>query len=159
MADADMVPVLEIERLSYPHPWGKAQFERELTKKWSFIDLVVCEDQEDPCAPSLPVAHVVYWIVCDELHILNIAVYPEYRVQGHSKRLMSHLIELSSKRALCQIALEVRVSNVAALGLYRGFGFEEIGYRKKYYADNQEDALVMALKFEHKNHDGPGAVC
>ena len=41
------------------------------------------------------------------------------------------------------ITLEVRVSNVAAISLYEKFGFKSIGVRKKYYQDNNEDALIM----------------
>jgi len=42
--------------------------------------------------------------------------------------------------------LEVRPSNLAALGLYRTAGFREIGLRRGYYAaadQQREDAIVM----------------
>ncbi|HEX7597469.1 MAG TPA: ribosomal-protein-alanine N-acetyltransferase, partial [Polyangia bacterium] len=44
------------------------------------------------------------------------------------------------------VELEVRRSNEAALGLYRRFGFVEVGMRPRYYEDNDEDAIVMRLK-------------
>ena len=42
-----------------------------------------------------------------------------------------------------RLSLEVRVSNHVAQSLYQKLGFEPGGIRKNYYADNQEDALVM----------------
>jgi len=39
--------------------------------------------------------------------------------------------------------LEVRVSNDAAIRLYRGRGFVDSGVRPRYYSDNREDALIM----------------
>jgi len=41
--------------------------------------------------------------------------------------------------------LEVRSGNLAARALYRKFGYEEVGIRKKYYSDNGEDAILMNL--------------
>ena len=38
--------------------------------------------------------------------------------------------------------LEVRVSNAAAIGLYRSLGFESLGTRRAYYQDG-EDALLF----------------
>jgi ribosomal-protein-alanine N-acetyltransferase len=35
------------------------------------------------------------------------------------------------------------VSNVAAQNLYRKYGFSVRGSRKRYYSDNNEDALIM----------------
>ena len=43
------------------------------------------------------------------------------------------------------MTLEVRASNEPAKNLYKKLGFQEIGRRKRYYADNNEDALVMVL--------------
>jgi ribosomal-protein-alanine N-acetyltransferase len=43
------------------------------------------------------------------------------------------------------IELEVRAGNLAALTLYRRFGFVEVGRRKGYYRDPAEDAVLMDL--------------
>ena len=42
--------------------------------------------------------------------------------------------------------LEVRESNEAARALYRRYGFYEVGRRKRYYADNHEDAIIMTTE-------------
>jgi ribosomal-protein-alanine N-acetyltransferase len=41
------------------------------------------------------------------------------------------------------VTLEVRVSNSTAQNLYHKYGFREAGVRRRYYSDNQEDALIM----------------
>jgi [ribosomal protein S18]-alanine N-acetyltransferase len=39
--------------------------------------------------------------------------------------------------------LEVRVSNSEAIAMYESFGFRSAGIRRRYYHDNNEDALIM----------------
>ena len=39
--------------------------------------------------------------------------------------------------------LEVRVSNAEAIRMYESFGFRSAGVRRRYYHDNNEDALIM----------------
>jgi ribosomal-protein-alanine N-acetyltransferase len=46
-------------------------------------------------------------------------------------------------RAANWLTLEVRVTNSAAQALYRKYGFTAHGTRKRYYSDNNEDALIM----------------
>ena len=52
-------------------------------------------------------------------------------------------IEECYKEKIKYITLEVRVSNQRAIYLYEKFGFKSLGVRKKYYQDNNEDALIM----------------
>ena len=139
MVVGDLEGVLEVEGLSYPIPWDRSVFERELRNSWSRVQLVVEE------ASGRPLAHAVYWIVHDELHLLNLAVHPEARGRGLARVLMEHLMEVCAQERLQVATLEVRVGNVAAIGLYRAFGFTQIGLRKGYYADNREDAMIMGL--------------
>ena len=89
------------------------------------------------------VAFCNYWLVADELHILNVAVHPDERRRGHAARLVRHILDEASRNKAHVVSLEVRVSNQAAADLYRKFGFREVGRRPKYYADNGEDALLM----------------
>ena len=44
---------------------------------------------------------------------------------------------------LAFLTLEVRSSNAAAIALYRGFGFREVGRRRNYYDLPKEDALIL----------------
>ena len=83
------------------------------------------------------------WIVLDESQITNVAVMPEGRGQGIGEQLMREALRIAEERGCIVMSLEVRVSNDVAQNLYRKLGFQAGGIRKKYYTDNQEDALVM----------------
>jgi ribosomal-protein-alanine N-acetyltransferase len=54
---------------------------------------------------------------------------------------------------LAFLTLEVRASNQSAIGLYLKHGFEEVGRRKNFYADPQEDAIIMTREFDHGTSD------
>jgi [ribosomal protein S18]-alanine N-acetyltransferase len=87
---------------------------------------------------------LVVWEVADELQILSVAVAPSARRRGHARVLVAEALD-EARRSDKRIALlEVRRDNLAAIRLYRGFGFVALGLRRAYYADG-EDAVEMAL--------------
>lgn len=83
------------------------------------------------------------WSVCEEAHVTLLAVHKLHRRQGMGQALLGHLLQWGQQRGLEWATLEVRVSNTAALGVYRTFGFAPVGRRRRYYADTGEDALVL----------------
>ena len=143
MSAADIDAVMAVEEASYESPWPRVVFLRELSNDWSHIELIVTEE-----GARQTVGHVVYWIVHDELHILNVAVHPEVRRRGLGRAFLERLMRVCARERLQYITLEVRVGNMAAIALYESFGFKRIGHRRRYYADNGEDALVMARVLE-----------
>jgi ribosomal-protein-alanine N-acetyltransferase len=76
-----------------------------------------------------------------EHEILNLGVVPSSRRKGVAKALLFHLISTGSGSWF----LEVRASNSAALGLYKDFGFQQVGERKEYYKNPAESAIVMRI--------------
>ncbi len=86
-----------------------------------------------------------FWVVANEVHILNIAVEPAYQRQGLGRALMQFAFEVGQQQGADVALLEVRFSNTAAQQLYSRLGFHTIGVRKQYYSDNNEDAYVMKL--------------
>ncbi|RLE66137.1 MAG: ribosomal-protein-alanine N-acetyltransferase [Thermoprotei archaeon] len=77
-------------------------------------------------------------------HIISIAVIPEMRGQGIGKTLMEKAMKaLKEKYKVNEYYLEVRVSNLPAIQLYRKLGFSIVDRIKKYYLDG-EDAYLMA---------------
>jgi len=56
-----------------------------------------------------------------------------------------HIIDFGRQHGCRIVTLEVRRSNAAALRLYRRFAFRPVGVRPNYYAEDQEDAIVMLL--------------
>jgi len=75
----------------------------------------------------------------DEAELLNLAVYPEFRRQG----VASRLLEALGEAARGEIFLEVAESNIAAIALYRRYGWEQTGIRKGYYHQGKINAIVM----------------
>jgi ribosomal-protein-alanine N-acetyltransferase len=84
-----------------------------------------------------------FWAIVDEAHISTIAVHPDWRGRGLGAMVLAALIDTAILRGAAEVTLEVRVSNEIAQNLYRRYGFVEVGRRKKYYRDNNEDALIM----------------
>ena len=83
------------------------------------------------------------YTVLDEGYVTNIGVLPEYRKNGIGTKIVNKLIDFSIVKQLSFISLEVRVSNVVAINLYKKLGFEEQGKRKNFYSNPVEDALIM----------------
>jgi ribosomal-protein-alanine N-acetyltransferase len=128
---------MAIERVSYPTPWVRQAFSDELDRPWARLEVL------RQVATNRVVAYCNYWLVADELHILNVAVHPDERRRGHAARLLQHILEEASRTRMRVVSLEVRMSNHPAQALYRKFEFREVGTRPRYYADNGEDALLM----------------
>jgi ribosomal-protein-alanine N-acetyltransferase len=83
------------------------------------------------------------WMAFDEVHITTIGVDPVHRGKGLGELLMICMVDEAFARGASWLTLEVRVSNVQAQTLYRKYGFTVHGTRKRYYSDNNEDALIM----------------
>jgi ribosomal-protein-alanine N-acetyltransferase len=83
-----------------------------------------------------------------EGELANLAVAPDSRGQGIGRALLAAMLADASNRKTSQIYLEVRESNVAARNLYASQKFEEIGRRKRYYRNPNEDALILRRTLE-----------
>jgi [ribosomal protein S18]-alanine N-acetyltransferase len=83
------------------------------------------------------------WAILEEAHIIMLAIHPQFQRQGLGQALLWALLKSAHDRQLERSTLEVRDSNLAAVSLYKKFGFKEAGRRKRYYEDTGEDALVM----------------
>jgi [ribosomal protein S18]-alanine N-acetyltransferase len=146
MALPDLDRVMAIEQDGFAHPWSADLICREMTHDWSTI-LLATEHRPGP--GGLPSEHlvgfVVYWIVHDELHVLNIATAAEERRRGVARALMLESAVRARKAGAVLSTLEVRRSNTAALALYRDLGYRQVGIRPNYYVDEGEDAIVMVL--------------
>jgi ribosomal-protein-alanine N-acetyltransferase len=139
----DLDAIMEIERLSFKAPWSRRVFLEELEREWAHI-LVVKE------RGGRIVAFCNYWLVRDEVHILNLATHPEARRQGHAERLLRTVIDFARSHGCRFVTLEVRRSNYGAIRLYRSFSFRPVGIRPNYYVEDGEDAIVMLLELGAK---------
>jgi [ribosomal protein S18]-alanine N-acetyltransferase len=89
------------------------------------------------------------WLMVDEAHITTIAVHPAHRGLGVGELLLNSLVGIGYEIGARHMTLEVRVSNTIAQNLYRKYGFEVAGLRRRYYSDNDEDAYIMTTPEIH----------
>ena len=78
-------------------------------------------------------------------HVVSIAVIPQSRRKGMAKALITRVLEGMAYYRAKQCFLEVRVTNEAAISLYKNLGFEVTRTINGYYSDG-EDAYVMTKK-------------
>ena len=168
MRPDDLDEVMVIEREAFRHPWSPELFRRELEHDWSTILVGV-----EPLTPfALPsgygpssakppppaagkgseriVAFLIFWLVHDEVHILNVAVAPEHRRKGIARILMAECEKRAHQANAALMTLEVRRSNQGALDLYREFDYRAVGVRPNYYVDEGEDAIVMVKELKRE---------
>jgi ribosomal-protein-alanine N-acetyltransferase len=142
MRAEDLDGVMEIQRVSFEHPWSLELFRRELSHDWSTI--LLAEPPEEPGVNRF-LGFLIFWLVHDEVHILNVATAPQARRQGVARTLLSRALQTAREHRCTLATLEARRSNEAALELYRQFGFRPVGIRPNYYVEESEDAVVMVL--------------
>jgi ribosomal-protein-alanine N-acetyltransferase len=163
MKPEDIPQVAVIDAMSMPVPWSPRAYRTELETSHSrpWVAEVTVPDgpaviYQAPPEFSLEVIErqpgelavaglLVVWHILDEAHIATIAVHPSFRRQKIARRLLRVALERAAGEGAEQALLEVRSGNLGAQALYRELGFEEVGRRRGYYRDNNEDALLMNL--------------
>lgn len=128
--------MLRIEAQVYPRPWSLPLFMSELSLRTSRVYVAA------RIAGSV-VGYGGLMLAGEEAHVTNIAVDPAWHRRKIGTRLLAHLIRAMLAQGARHLTLEVRMSNLGAQALYRQFGFEPAGVRKNYYAETNEDAIVM----------------
>jgi ribosomal-protein-alanine N-acetyltransferase len=134
--------IYNLECECYSDPWSKKTFRQEIDNPHvvGFVAL-------DP----IPVGYTFMRLTMDEGHIENIAVSPDCRKRGIASLLMDALLVEANNRNLIGLTLEVRQGNRKAMALYHKYGFIVSGYRRDYYRDPYEDAVIM---WKHLSNDG-----
>ena len=144
----DLTAVLDIERRCYPAPcvaWTEEAFRGEIQKPFCHF-LVLTDDETD----SILVGYVVYWLLFDECHILNVAIHPDWRGQALGTLLVRNAINAAVKKEVKRVFLEVRKSNTGAISLYQKLGFF-IDHIKTAFYENGDDCYFMVLYLEQSN--------
>ena len=132
----DIDAVQEVERSSFPVPWPANAFRHELTQNRNARYVVARSN-------DVIVGYAGLWLMVDEAHITTFAVHPDSRRQRIGERLLQRLFEVAAVMNAEWLTLEVRASNLPAQKLYEKYGFRRAGVRRRYYSDNNEDALIM----------------
>jgi ribosomal-protein-alanine N-acetyltransferase len=165
MTADDIVQVADVERESFPSMWPQTAYKRELANKLARY-LVLTEQRNSTIDPpatnglwgtlrrivgSEPavgpheylLGFIGLWLMVGEAHIVTVAVRERYRRMGIGERLVIAALDLAIEAEQDEATLEVRASNDPAQRLYEKYGFVRLGLRKRYYTDNNEDAVIM----------------
>lgn len=128
---------------------GISELEKEIfSDPWSYRDVqdLICTEG-GMCFTALEdgkvIAYVIGRLIAPEGEIYRVAVAPHKRQRGIGYRLLDYAVKTSKGHGLERLFLEVRSRNIPAIKLYTAYGFKEIGIRKNYYKDPQDDAIVM----------------
>jgi [ribosomal protein S18]-alanine N-acetyltransferase len=135
---ADLNKVMAIEPTAYgQNHWSKKSFENELKLQCSSYY----------CAFAMETSELLgysgFWLIGEEVHITTLAVHSDFQRRYVGERLLINDILEAKRLGAHWITLEVRATNERALNLYFKYGFKSMGRLKKYYKDNDEDALVL----------------
>lgn len=169
----DVPAVGRVERRCFPNPWPASAYRRELqdlkqnhyivlraltplgeesadeasagrsVPRRSLLPLHIGRRHDNAPTPAQIIGFAGMWQSFDEAHITTIGVDPAYRGQHLGELLLLSMFDAAMARGANWLTLEVRVSNEPAQALYRKYGFTVHGVRKRYYSDNNEDALIM----------------
>jgi len=82
--------------------------------------------------------------------LLGMGVVSAHRGGGIGKALLSNTIDHARQTGLKRLELEVFANNSVAIALYRQFGFEHEGTKRKarFINDQYEDVCIMAICYD-----------
>lgn len=133
--EKDLRDVYEIELESFPNPYGKnllLHYHKEYPDTFLVAEYL-----------GRVVGYVIATIEYNNLgHIISIAVKKEFRRRKIGTLLLYEVLKRLKKKGCKRVYLEVRVSNIPAIFLYKKFGFKCKGIIRKYYL-NGEDAFLF----------------
>lgn len=135
----DLPDVAALESRSFTVPWSAQLLEQAY---YSRLDRTWVLDEQGEI-----MGYCNFRVIVGEGELMRIAVLPEARGRGYGRKLLEFLAETAKAEQLTVITLEVRASNLAAISLYKSYGFEIQAVRKRYYTDPMEDALLMIRRF------------
>ncbi|MCU1491395.1 MAG: ribosomal-protein-alanine acetyltransferase [Acidimicrobiaceae bacterium] len=128
--------VVAIEEQVFPRPWSPALYLSELAQPETRAYFVALSEGE-------VVGYAGCMLIAGEGHVTTIGVAPTWHRRGVGTRLLHAVATEARARGATSLTLEVRMSNTGAQEMYRAFGFAPAGIRKNYYAEVNEDGLVM----------------
>ena len=135
MTRRDVSRVYEIEVQSFRSPWSKLSLLGELHNKVAHY--LVAEEE------GRVIGYGGMWVLFDEAHVTNVAIAPEKRGQHLGRYLLYGMMQAAHERGAEKMTLEVRETNQRAQNLYYSFDFTKQGFRKRYYEDTGEGALLL----------------
>jgi len=143
MREDDLPSVMEIEHLSFPHPWRLSTFIGEIGNYPISNPFVIIHSPNERL-----MGYIILWFIQEEVQISNFALHPDFRRKGVGEAVLRDILDKITKEGAANIFLEVRPSNRVACSLYEKLGFQTLGMKKNYYQSPVEDALIMGKKLK-----------
>lgn len=138
MRESDIAGVAELERATFSDAWSERALKETYNQKQTLL-LVAYEDKE-------LIGYLILYFVLEEGEIARIAVSPGHRRQGVGGRMLLEMEDLCEDNGIVKILLDVRESNVTAIGFYTDHGFIQDGVRLGFYDNPKEDAVLMSRR-------------
>lgn len=138
MAPDDIPAVSAIDHQCFALPWSAGAFAGELASPVGRYRVALLGDTI--------AGYLGGHLILDEAHVVTLGVHPQFRRRGIAEHLLVEFLETALGRGCRRLTLEVREGNVEARGLYAKYGFRPISRRRRYYTDNDEDAIVMWIE-------------
>ena len=132
--------IADLERANFSAPWSANSIESELNNPLSLWLVAIDGDTV--------LGYVGSQTVMGEADMMNLAVNSSYRRNGIGRCLVEELIRRLRENNVYSLTLEVRISNEAAISLYKNLGFLQVGCRPNYYRLPKEDALILRKEWE-----------
>ena len=131
--------IARLEKICFSEPWSEETVLDAFVNGTKFF--VAVENRK-------VLGYIGISCVIDEGYITNVAVFPEYRKKGVGTALLQRVFSHAKDESLAFVSLEVRESNINAIGLYEKLGFKQEGKRRDFYRNPKEDALILTKRFD-----------
>jgi [ribosomal protein S18]-alanine N-acetyltransferase len=143
----DLPSIISINWAALPEHYSDSFFEERLRE--SPETFLVAEDEKATiigyimCRIEYGFSHMKKYGLARKGHVVSVAVLEAHRGQGLGKALMEEALKGMKDRGCSETYLEVRVSNDAAITMYRDLSFQTVTTHHGYYRDG-EDAYLMS---------------
>ena len=145
LTPSEVAEVVALDEICLGGLWKAEAYLREIESDKSTL-IVLNLDDGELNGRSRIIGMGCLWSIVDEAHITLLAIHPNCRRQGLGQLLLFELLKDAIARKLAWATLEVNENNLAAINLYKKYGFQIAGKRKNYYQPAGDDALVLWLK-------------
>jgi ribosomal-protein-alanine N-acetyltransferase len=131
----DASRISELEKEIFSDPWSERSVTDTITLDGAMCYVALTDGEVQ--------AYILGRIIPPEGEIYRIATAPNKRKRGIAYRLLDYAVKCERGRGLEILFLEVRSKNIPAIALYKAYGFRDMGIRKNYYKNPDDDAVIM----------------
>ncbi len=136
---SDLKEIIDIETFSFPRPWRRYMFYKEMEIPVSKHYVFRANDG----ISKFITAYCIYWITNKVMDIKNFAVHPSYRLWGIGEKFLKAMINKAKASGAVKAKVIIRKSNTAAQELVKKLNFRRVEVKGEYFGFVKEDGIVM----------------